>query len=36
MNLKDYQQPPKKPLSFEEWKGIIPQVDDVLVVGIKY
>jgi inosine/xanthosine triphosphate pyrophosphatase family protein len=23
MNLKDYQQPPKTPLSFEEWKGSI-------------
>jgi hypothetical protein len=26
MNIKDYQQPPKTPLSFEEWKGnIAPQ-----------
>ncbi len=28
MNLKDYQIEPKKPLSFEEWKGnMAPQYD---------
>ena len=28
MNIKDYQMEPKKPLSFEEWKGnIAPQFE---------
>lgn len=29
MNLKDYQMQPKKPLTFEEWKGnMAPQFSD--------
>lgn len=36
MDIKDYQQTPQKPLTFEEWKGnLAPQFSDEVMKSLK-